>query len=80
MIVFNIEKGVPLPKDYGLKDRLPLTDMEPGDSFFVPIMDEQAGRVRNRIAQHAYRSKGMKFTLRSVTEDGVEGIRVWRTG
>jgi hypothetical protein len=46
--------------------------MEVGDSFFSP------GSSVIGIHGCARRHRPMKFTCRSVVENGVAGIRVWR--
>jgi len=65
-----ITKGLPAPR--GRRAKYPFRDMEIGDSFFSP--------KSSVIGIHgcARRHRPMRFTCRSVVEDGVAGIRVWR--
>lgn len=68
--VIEITKGVPTPR--GRRSKYPFRDMEIGDSFFAP------GSSVIGIHGCARRHRPMRFTCRSVVEDGVAGIRVWR--
>jgi len=72
----TIDKGVPIPKARSPRHTYPLHDMKRGDSFFVPGKRpcDLSGALKNIRDQH----EGWQFTSRSVTEDGVEGVRVWR--
>jgi hypothetical protein len=66
----EITKGVPTP--HRGRSKYPFRHMELGDSFFAP-----GGTV---IGLHgcARRHRPMRFTCRSVVENGVAGVRVWR--
>jgi hypothetical protein len=66
----EITKGLPTP--HRGRSKYPFRDMELGDSFFAP-----GGTV---IGLHgcARRHRPMRFTCRSVVENGVAGVRVWR--
>ena len=66
----EITEGLPTPR--GRRSKYPFRDMEIGDSFFAPRSSV--------IGIHgcARRHRPMRFTCRSVVEDGVPGIRVWR--
>ena len=66
----EITKGLPTPR--GRKSKYPFRDMEIGDSFFAP------GSSVIGIHGCARRHRPMRFTCRSVVENGVPGIRVWR--
>ena len=70
MGVIEITKGLPTPR--GRKSKYPFREMEVGDSFFSPRSSV--------IGIHgcARRHRPMKFTCRSVVENSVAGIRVWR--
>jgi hypothetical protein len=71
----QIEKGIPVPSgSEKIGEIYPTRSMEVGDSFFVtnPPKSFQSNVV------YAARLKGMKLATRTVTEDGVVGIRVWR--
>lgn len=74
MMLFEIEKGVPMPADQKGKkgsSKYPLADMSIGDSFFVPN-----GRITT-VRKAAYQrgpALNRRFSVRTV--DG--GVRVWR--
>ena len=68
-----IDKGVPLPACKGKYAWVSV--MQIGDSAFLAGIDAQ--RAYGAI-KYAMRRCGFKFTLRTVTEDGVKGVRVWR--
>lgn len=68
--VIEITKGMPTPR--GRRSKYPFRDMEVGDSFFAP------GSSVIGIHGCARRHRPMKFTCRSMVENGVAGIRVWR--
>ena len=74
---FSIEKGVPIPESRGGgRGKYPFREMEIGDSFFV------AGKSTAKFSAHVHHHRkrhGLKFTTRTVTEDGVKGVRIWRT-
>lgn len=68
--LIEITKGVPAPR--GRRAKYPFRDMDIGDSFFAP------GSSVIGIHGCARRHRPMRFTCRSVVENGVAGIRVWR--
>ena len=68
--IIAITKGLPTPR--GRRAKYPFRDMEIGDSFFAP------GSSVIGIHGCARRHRPMKFTCRSMVENGVAGIRVWR--
>ena len=74
--MFKIDKNVPISRSsFGRK--YPLSDLQPGESFFVPLTEGHQQYIQSRA--WAYGKKhGLKFTCSLVTEDGVRGIRVWR--
>lgn len=55
---------------------LPFDVMEVGDSFFIPTM--KPAYLTYNIDSCAKKS-GVKVKIFTVTENGVLGIRVWRT-
>lgn len=73
----EIEKGVPLP---GRGSSRPfLTEMEVGDSYFVPIGDKTPTSVRNSEFQIMTRHFGLGSAVtRRATKDGADGFRIWR--
>ena len=72
--MIKIDKNVPLPNPDGFQGKYPWRKMEVGDSFFV------VGKKTNSLTGCAYKLKelGMRFAFRTVTEDGVKGVRAWR--
>jgi len=68
---FKIEKDKKIPSIHG-KEKYPLKDMEIGDSFFIP------GKTSGSMSMIFKRIPDKKFTCRSLVEDQVKGIRVWR--
>lgn len=77
MSPYKIEKGVEMPRPPQL---YPWADMEPGDSFLVPCVAAERGKVGNRIRNAAerfieVRKLDWKFRYRSVKG----GVRIWRT-
>lgn len=79
MSEIKIDKHVPLPIGYGNKPKYPFHDMSVGDSFFTEalltnltsILNQQRVRRKNPVVG--------QFTMRTVVEDGIKGVRVWRT-
>ena len=58
----------------------PFEKMEVGQSVFVPHEGCISGcRAYNYAATIQKRSRRYKFAGRSVTENGVSGVRIWRT-
>ena len=66
----EINKGLPTPR--GRRSKYPFREMDIGDSFFAP------GSSVIGIHGCARRHRPMRFTCRTVVENGVGGIRVWR--
>ena len=70
----TIDKGVSLPRG-GRKNKYPLRTMEVDDSFFV--VGKSPGSMGSCIT-YARLSTGFAYKCRNVTENGVNGVRVWR--
>lgn len=74
----KIDKGFPIPKR-GQRViavyKYPFSKMQVGDSFFTPT-----SRPNNMytIAHRAAKIFNHKYTCRSVVEDEVAGVRIWR--
>lgn len=66
----EINKGLPTPQRG--RTKYPFRDMELGDSFFAP------GASVISLHGCARRHRPMRFTCRSLVENGVAGVRVWR--
>lgn len=69
---FKIDTNVPMPEGL-VRVKYPFSKMEIGESFFVPGIAE-GRRVAGRAQHHAPK----KFAGRTVTENGITGIRYWR--
>ena len=80
----TIDKHVPLPaiRTYARKGgdlKYPFRDMVPGDSAFFPGENKRDKQHPAFMAARNYVKRlGWRMTLRTVTEDGVKGIRIWR--
>lgn len=76
MSKIKIDKGVPIPKaELGRNRKYPWDELQVGDSFFVP------GKTRatfNGFASRFKKTHGIHFTLRTVTENDIKGVRIWR--
>lgn len=70
--MYTIDKNVEMPSG---KTEWPFKDMEVGDSFFAPGKNT---RQLQNASSHYRKIAGMKFRAAAVTEDGVEGARIWR--
>jgi len=94
MADFKIDKNVPFPVNFKVQDDHPVTAkpklkypfdrMKVGDSFFAPgqvtARKGTAGQGAAHSAAKAYgRAHGLKFTGKTVVENGVKGVRIWRT-
>lgn len=72
--MITVEKGIPVPAK-AAQTIYPFAQMQVGDSFFVSGMKSATfGGYCNR----ATRRLGHRYTVRTVTEHDVRGIRVWR--
>ena len=77
--MFVIEKNIPVPtanrRPGGCK--YPLKDMKISDSFFVPNCKSHS--VSSTVSSYKRRYfPDRRFIVRTVIEDGVSGVRVWR--
>lgn len=79
MAEYNITKNIVIPPKQRPSNgpkKYPFLEMEIGDSFFVPRLEN--GRL-NYSATHALPKEARKnITARKVTENGVDGVRYWR--
>jgi hypothetical protein len=80
----KIESGIPLPRK-GAPSRphqrkYPVNDLKnAGDSFFVPLPEGGSlFRLQNAVL-NAARDQGIKVTSRRIEEEGIPGVRLWRT-
>ena len=59
--------------------RYPFRDMLPGQSVFYPGENKSDRQHPAYMAAKTLQKRhGLRFTLRSVVEDGVPGVRIWR--
>ena len=74
MIAVDHDVPVPIGDGIGRIPKYPWASMAVGDSFFVP------GKGANDLLGAARPRKllGEKHTCRTLTENGVKGVRVWR--
>ncbi len=74
--ILEIQSGIALPRgDLGSYRRYPWNALGVGDSFFAPGRDV---RTISSSAGQAARRLHTRYTCRTVVEDGVRGVRVWR--
>ena len=82
---YKIEKNIPIPPNPGRGKAIvslrhyPISAMLVGDSFFVPCSEYELTNVRNSIlgTVRQDRCRG-KFTIRTVREDSIIGVRCWK--
>jgi len=68
--MFKIEKNIPLTT----KKAYPFDDMEPGDSFLIPVSDaKKIGYARSQI--NNYKKKNTNLIISTRVEEA--GLRVW---
>ena len=80
MPIYKIEDGVPRLSISGNKSLYPFRDMKAGQSFFVAIGPDEFAKKKKLISaanNYASRTK-TKLSYRSLVENGVAGVRVWR--
>lgn len=76
--MFNIETGINIPNTRGAYDFSVFT--APGMSAFLPATDRSKKAASLRAsARRCTNETGVIFVIRAVNENGVEGVRIWRT-
>ena len=82
----TIEKNVPLPQGAtSPSNKYPWHSMDVGDSFFYPTNDMTKRQNAMHSSVNYYRAVNhfsrdeFSITTRRRIENGVEGIRVWRS-
>jgi hypothetical protein len=70
--MITIDKNIPFPER---KRHYPFVEMEVGDSFFT----KKNRNAISAIARYWAKRLNCKFSTAEVVEQGVEGVRVWRT-
>lgn len=81
------KKKIPIPTERGQPAKYPFRSLvEVGDSFFFETGPERQEAVANSISSlssmywpTAFPGAKRKFSFRRLIEDGVYGVRVWRT-
>jgi len=68
----TIDTSVPIPKRGNIK--YPFSEMDPGDSFFVPKKGGLLLSAKWRKMNHPDED----YLVRTVVENGVSGYRCWR--
>lgn len=75
MSSIQIDKDVPLPRPAGY----PFSQMKAGDSVFFPCAHRKSAlsslRVKIRLSAL---NAGASVVTRTVTENGIAGVRAWR--
>ena len=83
----RVEKRIPIPKRRGeVDERFPWLDMEPTDSFFVPVNFERPDddwdalhkRMVARCTAAGRRNDCMFKCWKAEEKDNGKGVRVWR--
>jgi hypothetical protein len=69
--VYQIDSGVPIP--IGKYTRIPLYDLEVGDSFLFPFAKRSSVQS---LASRIKRDTGKEYTIKKMDS---ENCRVWRT-
>lgn len=70
MSEFKIGKGIPR---FPVAPKYPLGVLEIDDSFFIP------GGTNQTLSGCFLQHRPKRFSVRTLVENGVKGIRVWRT-
>lgn len=75
---FTIETNIGIPSGRGAYDFSAFT--APGQSAFLPAADRAKKAASLRAsARRCTNETGVDFVVRAVTENGVNGVRIWRT-
>jgi hypothetical protein len=72
---FVIDTLIPVQQARPFQRKHPLPLLNVGDSFFLPKI--QANNFHNTV-RYWSEKLNCRFCMRTVTENGVKGIRVWR--
>ena len=75
--VYEIDSNIEIPKAKHNDVKYPFRDLSIGDSFFVPDGDSLRGTISGFYTRA--KTNGTSITIRLVTENGIDGHRVWRT-
>jgi hypothetical protein len=79
VVEFKLDDNVPIPEtSRGERpSKYPWDTMNVGQSFFVPGAKQSTFNTLTAGRTKKYNGE-RKFISKAVTEDGVEGVRVWR--
>lgn len=83
-MTYKIEDGIAITskrKGKGFLPTYPFREMEPGQSFFVPLSFQKSlVSLQSSLLGNAKHHFGTtkQVTTRMVSENGVQGVRVWR--
>jgi hypothetical protein len=73
---FVVDSNITLPNHKSpFKKRYPISQLQVGESLFVA--DVKINNIYNTVKYWADKL-GAKFTVRTLEEDGIRGVRVWR--
>lgn len=68
---------VEVPRQSWGRDKYQVGSLRKGRSMFIPCERAKWPTVSRAVHQHAKR-RGKKFACRVWSEDGVEGLKIWR--
>ena len=79
----KIDKKIPMPVARRGQSKWPWHTMNPGDSFFAAgyiqsAHQKQANELQLNVASGKTAVPGSTWATRTVTENGLRGVRVWR--
>ena len=83
--IVTVDKNIPVPDETELwgNTRYPWLEMGIGDSFFQAPFDHEDQKVcRSRMLSarsNRRKSHGEDYVVSYVTENGIDGVRVWKT-
>ena len=81
----QIDKNIPVPDESELwgNARYPWLEMNIGDSFFQKPQgseDQKACRTRMVVGRgNRRKAHGEDYVIAYVTENGIDGVRMWKT-
>ena len=84
-MVVQIDKNIPVPVETEVwgNTRYPWLEMAIGDSFFQsPRGSEDQKACRTRLVNaraNRRKERGEDYVIAYVTENGIDGVRVWKT-
>jgi len=76
--MYTIDANVPMPATTLRGSKYPVEALQPGESFFVPTKKVTSVSVYSCCKRVAARNN-FTIAMRKVTENGIEGCRIWRT-